>query len=451
MERKRKSKALCIQPPVYDFAFYDMYVRPYGLYRIAGWLSQGGYETEILDCLDWREPETVRVKGKPKRSSRGTGKVQTEEVPFPCRKELSFRRKYRRYGILPSVITRRILASQADLICITSGMTYWYPGLWEIIDMVRSLLPSVPVLIGGIYATLMPEHLSYRYPEVHILPGSDEGKLRLLLDELSLPVPGAAFPVFPPAAGCDWRGAGVIRLNRGCPLHCNYCASGLLDSCFEQGDPEQAVDWLLSLYREREISTIAFYDDALLIRKEEVFVPFLEKILSSQAEFRFFTPNGLHVQGIDRNTAELMKQAGFQEIRLGFESSSEQFHTAHDNKSSRSSFASCLDALKSGGFDASQLRVYVLAGLPGQKREEVEESVRFASACGTVVSVAEYTPVPGTALWEPSCRESAYPLESEPLFHNNTLHPLQWEGFTREDMQRVKLLARDANRRLLGT
>ncbi len=436
-----KPNVLMIQPPVYDFALYDLYFKPYGLYRLSEWFSRGGYGVTILDCLDWLEEETVKELGEVTRKHGGTGKFPKVQTPFPF-PDIQLKRRYHRYGILKRVIRKRIRTSEPDLVCITSGMTYWYQGVWEVIDMVMDEFPAVPIAVGGIYATLMSSHIKSRYPEVIVVEGDDITKFTKYLKHAGLPVPGSVLDPFPPASPEFWRESAVLRLNRGCPLNCDYCASRALSSCFVPGNPSAAVRWLENLFEHTKILDIAFYDDALLIHKNRVLIPFLEEIIKTDIPFRFYTPNGLHITELDRSTAELMKLAGFQEIRMGFESSSDTFHEQYDRKSTKDLFHESVEAALQGGFSSSQLRVYVLAGLPGQEADEVEESVRYASDCSVSVSVAEYSPVPGTALWKESCMRSPFPLETEPLFHNNTIQPLAWEKFSREDMQKLKHLAK---------
>jgi len=43
-------------------------------------------------------------------------------------------------------------------ILVTSLMTYWYPGVQETIQLLRQVFPEAPILLGGIYASLLPEH-----------------------------------------------------------------------------------------------------------------------------------------------------------------------------------------------------------------------------------------------------------------------------------------------------
>ena len=127
---------------------------------------------------------------------------------------------------------------------------------------------------------------------------------------------------------------------------------------------------------------------------------------------------------------------------MGFESSDDHFHRERDGKVTMDVFARAVDALNASGFPLNRAAVYILAGLPGQSWQEVEQSVRYASRFGLRCRIAQYSPVPGTALWEQSVRSSPLPLAEEPLYHNTTFFSMEWEGFLREDLERLKQLTR---------
>jgi len=98
--------------------------------------------------------------------------------------------------------------------------------------------------------------------------------------------------------------------------------------------------------------------------------------------------------------------------------------------------------LRTAGFSRDEVGVYILAGLPGQGVSEVQESIRFVRACGATPKLAEYSPIPQTPLWEAAVRASEFDLRGEPLFHNNSILPCRWEGFTWEDLNELKLRLR---------
>ncbi|RKX74571.1 MAG: B12-binding domain-containing radical SAM protein [Spirochaetes bacterium] len=427
---------LLINPPVYDFALYDLFLKPLGLLRVAKWLRDGGYRVEMVNALDYRDPTTESVLGKPKRKENGTGKFFRSIVPKPPVFN-GIKRNFARYGILPEVFQQRIRRIRPDLVMVGSGMTYWYPGVSEAVTTAREIYPRVPVVVGGVYATLLPEHCREVTGADYVVQGEAWPALRKILDTLKLPLPPERPDGAPLLLKEIWNDAGVLTLNRGCPLRCSYCATHRLCGGFTEGNPEKAFS-LLQRFFSLGIRNYAFYDDALLVNKERVFIPFMEMVVKSDMDLCFYLPNAVHVGYLDRDTASLMKKAGFQEVRLGFESSSDDFHRDLDGKPGRDALAETVEVLRLSGFGLRGIGVYLLAGLPGQRAEEVYESLRFVGSLGINIYISEYSPVPGTALWERSKKESKYPLEEEPLFHNNTVFPMEWNGFTREDLESLK-------------
>jgi radical SAM superfamily enzyme YgiQ (UPF0313 family) len=190
----------------------------------------------------------------------------------------------------------------------------------------------------------------------------------------------------------------------------------------------------------RKFGTVhfAFYDDALLVHKEELLLPLLELVIRSKLSLRFYTPNAVHMHFIDRETARLMRAAGFQEVRIGYESADEQFHRRQDEKYTPDEVPRAIEALKAAGFPEESIILYVLAGLPRQRASEVEATLLEVEPFGVRISIAEYSPVPQTALWQESVAAARFPIAEEPLYHNNSFFPMEWEGFSRQQLEALK-------------
>ena len=435
---------LLINPPIYDFALYDLYLKPFGLLRIGRWLEEAGYRVSHVNALDYGDPVSVSHLGPPRRQKDGTGKFFRQEIPYPAGL-VPIPRQFARYGILKEVFREKLrsLEGEPDLILITTGMTYWYRGVIEAVNLCRSLYPRSPVGLGGVYASLMKDHCHKVCQPDFITSGPVWPGILPELEKRGLPLPGG-----PP--GLDymnddpvWRDSAVLRLNEGCPFNCDYCASSRISPRFCPGNPQQAVGTVKALYEKWGTRDFAFYDDALLVNKEAVLIPFLEDIISLGLPLRFYNPNALHICYLEEDLLKLMNRAGFREIRMGFESSDDAFHEKKDSKVTMDVFAGAVDALKASGFPLNRAAVYILAGLPGQSAGEVEESVRYASRFGLRCRLAQYSPVPGTALWKESLKASSLPLAEEPLYHNNTFFSMEWEGFTRDELERLKRLTRE--------
>ena len=101
-------------------------------------------------------------------------------------------------------------------------------------------------------------------------------------------------------------------------------------------------------------------------------------------------------------------------------------------------FRQAIKYLKRAGYSGEEIGVYIMVGLPGQRVGEVEESIAYVKETGAKPMLVEYSPIPHTPLFEKAKRMSQFDLENEPLFHNNSILPCQWEGFTMADYKRLK-------------
>ncbi len=460
---RSRRRALLIVPPLYDFAAYDLFSKPLGLMRVGSWLERYGWETVMVNALDHRDPASRRRWGAPRRAADGTGKFFRQRRGFPAELRPEGPR-FARYGIseesFEGHLWEVLAGGRTDAVFVTTGMTYWYPGVREAVETVRRLDPRVPVVCGGVYAALMPDHCRAVCGADYAVAG-DWGALAGWAENRGLDLPGAG-----PEGEYRWYGAvpaeaGVLQLNRGCPNRCRYCASRILEPRFSSGGVETALGITEELAVCRGTRNFAFYDDALLVAPEEGLLPFLEGLerrwgrrtaegglFPQRGDLRFFLPNAVHMSRLSPELLGRMEAAGFQEYRMGFESASGDFHARMDGKVDGGSLDRCVEAFREAGVSLGKAAVYVLAGLPGQDPGEVEASVRFAAARGVKVRLAQYSPVPGTSLWEESCRLSRFPLAEEPLYHSNTFFPLESEAFSRAELERLKGLVRDLNRRM---
>jgi hypothetical protein len=107
-------------------------------------------------------------------------------------------------------------------------------------------------------------------------------------------------------------------------------------------------------------------------------------------------------------------------------------------KVDNSSFQMAVNHLKKAGYSGEEIGVYIMVGLPGQRIEEPEGSIVFVKETGARPLPVEYSPIPHTPLFEKAKQMSPYDLENEPLFHNNSILPCQWEGFTLSDYKKLK-------------
>jgi hypothetical protein len=442
----RSPRALLIQPPVYDVALYDLFHQPFGLLRVGEWLRASGYEVKLLDCLEPRA----------RTAAPGRGKFIRRVVEQPaCLRGAG--RRFARYGLPAEQLRERMRAARPDVILVTTGMTYWYPGVSEIGAAARETLPGVPLVAGGIYATLLPEHCGAALGTGHVVRGPVDGPTGLgpVLELLGLPRPSARVPGFPSvelraASGrlCD---AAAVRLNEGCPYRCAYCASRRLSPAFTRGQADGLSAHVRELHARYGMNTFAFYDDALLHEPERALVPFLEGVLREFGPRRlsFYLPNAVHMALLEPGILRLMHRAGFREIRLGLESVEPDFHDAADRKLDPADLARTVEIVRAAGFRGPEITAYIMLGLPGQPVSQVHTTLNRIGALGIGVSVSEYSPVPGSPLFAQAEELSGLDLR-EPLLHNNSVFATLAGFVTTDELRRIKERVRAIRRAMMA-
>lgn len=439
----KHSSFLLINPPVYDFAAFDLWSKPLGLLYLAAILADAGAGVQLIDCMDRHFP------GLPPAESDawGCGPYLHREIPKP-ESIASVPRKYKRYGIPEELFAAELArARQPDAVLITSGMTYWYPGVTEAVRAVKRQWPRVPVILGGTYATLCPGHAHNVSGADHVLPGSTFTGLWQLLEGLKLlpthglPVDFASFPA--PGFNAYARPEYVsLRTSLGCPFRCSYCAIELLSPGPWQKKPAGIMADEMAVFISQGIHNIAFYDDGLLAQAQAHIIPLLSTLCERGITANFHSPNGLHARFITPDLASLMNHARFIMPRLSLETASEKRQNMTGGKIYNEEFAAACRYLAEAGYRPGEYAAYLLLGMPGQALAEVEQGIRFAHGLGCKVLLAEYSAIPGTKDWDIA---SCLLPSDDPLWHNNSLfglfRPEQWR-----EIQALKDLSRTLNR-----
>lgn len=444
---------LCINPWIHDFAAFDFWAKPLGLLYVASLLRESGIKISYIDCLDQfhtNEKQFVKTnwdgRGHYRKTSIDFIKTLAPFMENPAALP-KISRTFSRYGIDPKWLVHDLQSlkrkSPPDLIFITSIMTYWASGVAETIATVKAIFPDIPLILGGIYATLCYDHArNYSGADI-VIQGRAESKLADLLKklidfELALPnnaykdINNLPFPALDLQSRLNYA---PILTSRGCPFSCKYCASSFLEPRLERRSPENVFKEILHWHMIRGVKNFAFYDDALLIDSKNFAFPLMERIIQTNLQLWFHTPNAIHIRSVTKKTATLLFKSGFKTIRLGLETTDFSDERPYDVKVIASEFYRAVKALISVGFNSKQIGAYLLCGLPGQKLEEVKASMILVKKAGITPILAYYTPIPHTSLWTEAVKNSRFDIERHPVLTNNTLFPC-----VRSDQDIQKLL-----------
>lgn len=436
--------ALLINPYIYDFAAYNFWSSPLGLLYVGSILRENGFETKLIDCMEVQEK---------KRKEDGRAPFIKEKVTQPAPPK-GIKKHFKRYGISPQELKKRLSESdEPDLILVTSIMTYWYPGTQEVVRIAREIFPGSKIIVGGIYPTLCDNLAVDTLKDADLIVKSNEIEKFYSFIENTFSISLSKKPLmddldvlpFPCYDLYDSIVFVPLLTSFGCAFKCTYCATPYMHPTIIRRSPASVIDEI-DFWQHRGVKKYVIYDDSFLYKKEIYAKPLLKSIRELPFKIDIYNPNAINAAFIDEELAILLANTGFQEVRIGLESINPIAQKKMGGKVNLKSFERALFLLKEAGFN-DNVYVYILAGLPFQKWEEVRETIDYVVALGAKPYIAEYTPIPHTALFEQFYRSARYPIMENAIYQNNALFPFAWEGFTEENLTFLKRYVREQEKK----
>ncbi len=444
---------LLVNPWIYDFAAYNLWSEPIGLAYIGGILKQAGIKINVIDCLFSRKAPPPRLK------ENGCSKFRRQIIEKPPLLDF-VPRNYASYGISEEEFLESLQSfEQPDIVLITSVMTYWYPGVFKTIKLIKHYYGDrVPIVLGGLYATLCRTHALKHSGANFVFSGNRMDKLIELIEKITDKKINTGhhivgFKDFPIPPHDLFRGGNLLNLykynffvlltRRGCPFRCSYCASPIINPEKESRKLESIIEEVETYTEKLKATNIAFYDDALLWKAEDHLIPIMEKLSLLKKPLKFHLPNAVHSRFITRDIANLLKNSGFETVRLGLESSNESIQKNTGNKISNQEYIKSVEHLLEAGFTRKEIGTYILVGLPGQSPRDVESTISFVHRAGASPYLSFYSPIPLTPMFEHAKRTVPIDIQNEPLYHNNTVFVLKHPAFSSESIQYLKDMAKE--------
>ena len=400
---------LGINPFFDDFYCYHNYkYQPIGILSVLATLRSTGYEVGFLDAKTKRRQQTR----KPKELENTEG-------------------GYYRYGLGDKAFQRALMKyTDPQVILTTSSMTFRWHSIRDSIALTKEVFPDVPVVLGGIYATLAYEHAKEHSGADFVIQGSDgETKALSLVNELTgsqrrMPetVPFWAFDLLPESK----RGFAMLLTSYGCTRNCAHCASRLLYGGYKRRDVDEVIEEIDDRYHRYGVREFHLYDDDLLEDSPNHFELWAKEAIKRFPKARFHVPNALLIDQLTLRNAELMKELKVKPVVLGVDA-------VHEAELlgrwwiSYSAIKDTVDLLEQAGFKRYDIKIYVHVSHPTQTLKSLLETIRFLLELGVRPALNRYTPIPGTKLFEHQ--------DTDLSLLNNKLYP---GTVSRKDFGRLK-------------
>ena len=446
---RRKIRALLVNPWITDFAAYNFWAEPLGLFYAASILRCAGAEISLIDCL------FSTTKQNPLPRENGCSKYLRRIINRPdCLKSVV--RDYAIYGMDEDEFIERLSCMETpDVVLVTSMMTYWYPGVLKVLELVRIHHgTTIPLILGGVYAMLCTAHAKRHTGDAFIYKQDSLHELIPLIEGVT----GKRFQSIPDIPSFDRypipeHGLGNTRrffavlTGKGCPFDCNYCASRILHGEFVRRSCSSVLDEIRFNCDQLNTCNVAFYDDALLMDAGRHIVPILRAAVKAVPGLSIHLPNGIHARYVNKEIARLFRAAGVKTIRIGLETSDPGLQKYTGEKTNNDEYSRAVGFFREAGYSREEVGTYVMLGLPGQRAESVERSIGFVYHSGAAPHISYFSPIPGTKIWQDVLKSTPFPVDEEPLFQNNTVFILGNREFTEETIGNLKSMAIELRKR----
>ena len=301
-----------------------------------------------------------------------------------------------------------------------SVITPNYPNVPSIIQSLRERIPGLPIMAGGVHASLFPADL-IRDGADAVLAGEGESVIVALAEALAQRLPLAHIPgltYLDPERGIVQSNARPaptgpehlpmvdrslfnlpryqhhsLLASRGCPYKCTFCCnySGTILSKGLSVQPYQRViKELLEIQNRFGSKEVFFADDIFLVKRSNI-LQFCDAYKEARLDL-----NWVGQTRVDTVTDELtakMAEAGCKRIYFGVESGSEAILERTRKKVTVDNIRKSISATKRAGVRVKTGWIY---GLPGTLEEQRLSIDLMLETRPNDISIHQLIPFPGT-------------------------------------------------------
>lgn len=252
-----------------------------------------------------------------------------------------------------------------ELIYITSLFTWAWRPVWDAVKHYKNAFPEAKVLLGGLYASLMPDHAKESgadYVHVGIIPEVED----------LMP----AYDLVP-----EWNGS-IIFTSRGCNRRCSYCGvwriEGNINSCKRSIRHQVWPKHTRIILWDNNILASPFWRDI-----------FDELIWFSQAKgMKVDFNQGLDARLITEEVAERLSKMRLLCIRISY-----------DHKGMRKYVEKAIEKISAYGIRRRKIVVYMLYNF-NDSPDDFFMRMRDVLSWGAVVYPMRYEPLNALERWK---------------------------------------------------
>ncbi|MBL7196940.1 MAG: radical SAM protein [Candidatus Omnitrophica bacterium] len=310
--------------------------------------------------------------------------------------------------------------------------------VFTIANSIKRYYPKIKIVLGGMYATFMRKQIIQNYPCIdYIVRSEGEVTFKELVDRLG----GGEFLSDLPGCSCrddvgnyvegpdreyiddldrlplpDYAGFFkdnfnittfrkkdnfIVITSRGCSYRCSYCSvCSYYNYTRRERSTEHVMSELTYLHEKLGVSSVVFLDDLLTFTKDST-CKLLDAIITAKLNLRISLQTRL--DHLDKDTVQLMKQAGVRKVYFGIEAGSKNVLKTFNRDVSVERMKDAMSHINRLGI---LTRASVIVGSPGETWSDIRETSRLVSQLKPhTVIVTPLMLLPGIGLYDRAKQE----------------------------------------------
>ncbi len=428
---------LLIQPPIEDFFTTPIRHYPLNLLYVARVLKTYGHQVEIFDFLTPLRKKQMSVPA-----------LFRYMQPFIQKHPLLFQHYYR-FGRPFEELERAISRFSPQMIGIASQFTAYFSTVARLAGEIKKMTP-VPVFIGGHHATVFKDRILSGYPQIDdVFAGPADICLKEFPDSngripADVPMPDWREAVTPHAMlKADYKIGKKkyisLTAGRGCPFRCRFCAVHTMYGHSTTVRPvESVVEEIRSNYR-RNVRIFNFEDDNLSFRTRW-FSSLLTAIIDDrELDVELTAMNGMCYWTLTEELVDQMAAAGFRSLNLSYITHSPVLRERLQRPRDPFILEKIVKAAQKRGLF---MTVYYILGLPGQKYNEIRQTIDYLFSLGILVTPSVFYLPAGSPMYD---RLKCKKIKDNWDMFRSSIFAVETENLTREQLVGLFVYTREKN------
>jgi anaerobic magnesium-protoporphyrin IX monomethyl ester cyclase len=310
-------------------------------------------------------------------------------------------------GLSYAVLETILQARQPDIVAM-SVHSHNLVDVWKTARLAHALCPRCIVILGGHHATIFPRETALLEGVDFVIAGDGESAFNSLisalrasasedhlrtisgiswihsatghisstraverdLDTLPSPVDLRISENMLKDLCTDTGAKAYIHASRGCPHGCAFC---MIRRTGYRCRSATSICDEMSAWTQRGVASFLFLDDSFTVARDRV-LDFCGQICRRQLRVAFAL--NARVDSVDRELLSTLSAAGCSRIYYGVESGLQQ---SLDTLQKRTTLSQIADAFAWTREFGIETYAYLMIGIPGERRQDIQESLRFAA------------------------------------------------------------------------